>query len=129
MPPEAERASLTKTEQELRSKQTEIDTNDKDRTTRLAMERGLALTERSREELTQELDSLAASRKELAELNRRRQAELSDNEVLNDKLSTQIEAINKQTIELTRWENLSKLIGSSDGKNTATSRRESRSRS
>jgi exonuclease SbcC len=114
--PENERASLLKTAQALADKQIELDTNEKDRTTRLTKERERSLTEQSREVLGEEANVLATAKKELAEQIGAAKQKLFDNEDLRNKKSAQIEAIEKQTTELTRWQNLTSLIGSSDGK-------------
>ena len=114
--PADERAELAKQAGELTKENNDVETRAKDRADRLCSEQKLQLTDKSREVLTQEGKDLAVQKKNIVQEIGATNQRLFDNDSQRINQRQQIEAVQAQKREAVRWEMLSKLIGSADGK-------------
>lgn len=114
--PETERERLKRQAQQLSDEKTVLDAGQHDKTTQLAAERQKRLTDQSRVELEQALNSLEESRKEIQQEIGGISRKLKDNEALRQKQQERVRAIEAQEGEYARWDLLHGLIGSADGK-------------
>jgi DNA repair protein SbcC/Rad50 len=114
--PETERALLKRQAQQLSDEKTVLDAGQHDKTTQLAAERQKRLTDQSRAELEQALNSLMERHKEIQQEIGGISRKLKDNEALRQKQQARVRAIEAQESEYARWDMLHALIGSADGK-------------
>jgi DNA repair protein SbcC/Rad50 len=114
--PHEKRECLVSRAKELDNARTELNAKQKDRETRLATETAKKLTDKTLEEMEQQLreyeESLKILRDAIAGLKHR----LSENTAAKERIKQKQSAIEAQKKECARWENLHGLIGSADGK-------------
>jgi DNA repair protein SbcC/Rad50 len=111
-----ERSRLNQRARALDNKQTNISTRKKDRKTRLGRETARNMTNVSLDVLKNEQAQTREAMKVLGEQVGAIKQKLSDNTRAKIRLSGQIELIDAQKKECTRWDGLHSLIGSADGK-------------
>ena len=114
--PAGRRAELAARAKTLDERQTDLNARRQDRTTRLAAETALKLTDSSRETLAtqqkEDTQALLALRDHVAGL----KLKLQDNAAAGEKIREQQAAIEARKEECRRWETLHALIGSAEGK-------------
>jgi DNA repair protein SbcC/Rad50 len=114
--PETEREHLKRQAQQLSDEKSGLSAGRHDKTTQLAAQRQKRLTDQSRAELEQALNSLVAGHKEIQLEIGGISRKLKDNEALRQKQQERVRAIEAQEGEYARWDMLHALIGSADGK-------------
>jgi len=111
-----QREELSVKAKELHDGQTELKARQKDRETRLAVERSKKVTDRTLEQLRPQFqedeDSLKALRDTIAGLKHK----LGENTAAGERIKEKQTSIEAQKKECCRWEKLHSLIGSADGK-------------
>jgi len=100
----------------LDDSQTELKARQKDRETRLATEIAKKVTDNSLEDLEAQFKEYEAFHKELRDTISGFKHKLSENNTAKECIKAKQTAIEAQTNECRRWENLHELIGSADGK-------------
>ena len=118
--PSETRAELMATSKNLDERQTELKARQKDRETRLATEMARKITDQSLKELETQVKEHEEALKELRDIIAGFKHKLSENTAAKERIKEKQTAIEAQKNECRRWENLHELIGSADGKNSAT---------
>ncbi len=112
----SDRNRLAQEAKTLDDRQTELKANQRDRTTRLGIELGKALTEKNLVELeplfAEKEDELKVVRDTVAE----HKAKLKGNVAAKQQIASKQEALEKRRKECSKWDRLHSLIGSADGK-------------
>jgi exonuclease SbcC len=112
----SDRNRLAQEAKTLDDRQTELKANQRDRTTRLGIELGKALTENNLVELeplfAEKEDELKVVRDTVAE----HKAKLKGNVAAKQQIASKQEALEKRRKECSKWDRLHSLIGSADGK-------------
>lgn len=114
--PEEVRKTLQQQALNLLNEQTAFMAQAREKTTLLETERQKQITDQPRGNLHQILTHLVAQQRVLQQEIGAMRQKLKDNETLRQRQQTQIQAIDVQKQELSRWHALHELIGSSDGK-------------
>lgn len=110
------RGELTVKANELDERQTDLKARQKDRETRLATEMAREVTDKSLEELEPQFKEYEESLRELRDIIAGLKHKLSENTAAKERIKEKQAAIEAQSKECRRWENLHELIGSADGK-------------
>ena len=101
---------------ELDERQTDLKARQKDRETRLTTEMARKVTDKSLEELEPQFKEYEESLRELRDIIAGLKHKLSENTAAKERIKEKQAAIEAQSKECRRWENLHELIGSADGK-------------
>lgn len=111
-----QRTELAAAAQTLDNRRTELQAMIKDRQGQLAREQKRQITDKTLEALQPERDALQVRQQDIQQEVARLKHRLQQNDEAKELLSTKQAAIEAQTRECRRWDNLHALIGSSDGK-------------
>ena len=111
-----QKTELAATAKELDERQTDLQARQKDRETRLTTEMARKITDKSLEELEPQFKEYEDALKELRDIISGLKHKLSENSAAKERIKEKQAAIEAQTKECRRWENLHELIGSADGK-------------
>ena len=111
-----QKTELAATAKELDERQTDLQARKKDRETRLTTEMARKITDKSLEELEPQFKEYEDALKELRDIISGLKHKLSENSAAKERIKEKQAAIEAQTKECRRWENLHELIGSADGK-------------
>jgi len=114
--PEYERKQLTQQVQQLADEKIALDTKQQDKTIALETERLKHITDQPQNFHEQALLQLLNCQQTLQQAIGGIQQKLRDNERIKHKQQAQLQAIDAQKRECTRWDLLHELIGSADGK-------------
>ncbi|WP_347887897.1 AAA family ATPase [Nitrosomonas europaea] len=114
--PEEERRRLAQRAQQLANEKTMLDTRQKDKTIALQAEQLKSMTDQPRDFHDQVLAQLITRQQALQQEIGGLRQKLADNENSKQKQQEQLQVIEAQKRECTRWDLLHGLIGSADGK-------------
>lgn len=114
--PEEERRRLAQRAQQLADEKTMLDTRQKDKTIALQAEQLKSMTDQPRDFHDQVLAQLITRQQALQQEIGGLRQKLADNENSKQKQQEQLQVIEAQKRECTRWDLLHGLIGSADGK-------------